>query len=223
MDFYRKQIVTLIMGLSSLFVLQSCCESEKLGDVMLPEEAKARIPYQENGNPLIMVDSGGNEIEFEVYRRSQIEDDGYGCGSFTGCCRSSYFDYEKEYAGFKGDSTVQWSINIKQSLLNKDSALKYPVMYFRVKSPNSLEDFTYVSPVDSFAFERYKDNIRPIGNYVVGGVNYSNVYKLGRRFNDTSSYENYDPDQYYNYLYYNEANGVLKVQFKNGETLELKD
>ncbi len=210
MKFSKSKFSLFLSCLGALLLLQSCCDGQKLGDVLLTDRDKASIGYQ-TGDEVMMRDSSKTPVSFLIQRGSYMESDNEDCCA-NECCRD-YFEYESEYAYFQSDSTANWSLQISQSSRNSGGEKNLTVLKFSIASPSSGATCYFATPMDSVPSNYSRIKMEYVGDFQLGENTFNGVYKL-----IGESYNYSQPDCF---LYYDEAEGIIKVDMNNGETLEL--
>lgn len=181
----------------SLLVLSanSCCmwsKGELQNTYNLTEEQKNLLAYTTD-TPLNFLHSGGFQFQLQV-----IIDQGYRDNRFGDSCQD-YDRFEFVNATVIGDlPLINLSFSIIQTDVNFENASAIFVSERRVNRDGALQTFV--------------PNPTLINEFEINGVLYTDVVE----------YESVDPNHYLTKIYYNSTEGLLQINYLNGEYVQLQ-
>lgn len=178
-----------------MYCTNSCCiwsKGELQNTYDLTEEQRSLLAYTDDVE-LNFVHSGGFEFPLQV-----ITDQGYRDNRFGDSCQD-YDRFEFISATLIGDLPLTY--------------LKFSIIQTDVNFENSM----FISISESRegrtgALQNFMPNPTLIETLEINGTVYSNVVE----------YESIDPSYYLSKLYYNSTNGLLQINYLNGEYVQLQ-
>ena len=186
----------LLFILLSVFPTCHHCEPQTFDAGPLPEKASLMVPYAD-GSQIKLNHSNGKTITFQVSREVRSKEETF-CDD---CCTT--FKFEEDKTLLTPDYPIA---DISLNILNYDTA------HYSCEILIDRGYFLVPEPDDPYHDPFLKDSIK------IGGKYYNDVYCLSNQ----NSYMNENPVTY-DSLYYNYAEGILKIVMTNSESYEITD
>ena len=194
-----KNYLLLALILTGVFLTKSCCLGpaavEKTIDYgSINDSIKEYLPYIDS-TTISFLDTNNLKVDLKISR--YLKPKMMYPSKCKFCCKGTIYTYkwQSDFIYFKSKNDSIYSNIIEISIENRE---KNRIEFYG-------QNAYYLFEFDSL--NKYK----PLKNIVINTKLYKDVFKLNSRYSSDTN----------EYLLFNKANGILKINYKNGKSISL--